>query len=78
MSPQTESILSSPATAEAQRERDAYLDRVMDMSDDEFAEHLFAIATENADAAPPCFDNGRCVGHERYPGAGTLGLRYCS
>lgn len=27
--------------------------------------------------APSCFDNGRCVGHERYPGAGTFGLTYC-
>jgi len=29
------------------------------------------------EGVPPCYENGRCVGHERYPGAGTLGLRYC-
>jgi hypothetical protein len=27
---------------------------------------------------PSCFDNGRCVGHEVYPGAGTSGMTYCT
>jgi hypothetical protein len=35
------------------------------------------IVREEADHEPACFDSGRCVGHEAYPGAGTLGLRYC-